>query len=1492
MRVLRILFSILVLACSSVAFAQFPVVTSPTATPIPGAGHDYLKGPAESVNPATGSVSFLIPVIIPPGRGVSLPFSFAYDSSGANYLSSRCDTSVPSWLSITVVGCNSGTTFSVGGWSESVPIVTHTVITWQTSNLLIFKKPSSQNSFHLISWKPSNTPSRNALPAAGTTLTCHAVVGFVYQDAEGNRHNLGLSTYNDPNGQNNCTLNNQDWPFGFTGQVVTQGSLSTGADAPILSSMTGAWDNPTLTITNPDGSSFTTTSNGGMYGGSFLDRYGNSGTVSGTYPGPGYNYLDTTGRKVLQDSGFATNPETVTIIGLGAPYTVNWTTSLSPTFSTPVTVEPVSPYISNCPNPIPHQGGGLAVSSITLPNGQSFTFAYDPTYGVLSKMTYPTGGYVRYVWGINPQAEQSETFTKSGGRGYECDMLYGTPAVTDRYVSYDGVHDVLHQTFGYSTTWPSNPNGWTSKQTIVTTYDLVRGTSFETTYNYSSVLDLQQPNMEGGLQPPIPVESSVQYYNDLGTTLLKTVSKTWQNKRLLTTQNTAYPNGKTAGTTWSYNSNEMETEHDDKDFGSGAPGSPLRKTVTNYQTFGANYIVDRPSSVIVYDGNMTSFAETDYTYDSPAGTATSGIVQHSGGCNCGSLTLSSQWVGGSSAHLNTTYTNDDTGQRLSMTDPRGYTTHYSYSDSYSGSSQPPGSTNAYLTLITNALNQTQKFSYNYPSGEVTSSTDPNTQVTSYQYNDPGNLARLTETDLPDGGVTTIAYTDTARSVSVETKRKIDISRWTDNIVLYNGLGLPMASSSANDEATPWDRTDTCYDGNSGVLFSSYPYQVSSGYTLPNCSGSGDTTTYDALGRATQVSHSDGSTVSTIYTGAATQVQDEGNGTHHVTRVSQVDGLGRLSSACEVTNAVQQPNVSPPGCSQDITSTGFLTSYLYDPLGNLLSVTQGTLNSRTFKYDMVSRLFSAANPESGTITYVYDTDPANACPTPPTPYAGLLVKKLDFRGVRTCYQYETLSRVSQKNYSDGTPTAFFNYDQSSALGVALLNTVGRLSSQTTAQTGTAPNATGEIFSYDQLGRVKINSQCTPQNCSANTVFPVQYTYDLLGDMLTSLDGVGITLTYGVNKATRLTSLTSSLNDSTHPGTLFSAAHYNPAGSLLATSLGCVNCSINETRTYDSRLRLASISDGSNYAVTIPSYAPNSDILTANDSVNGNWTYTYDDFNRITGSNQNNGQSVYSYNYDQYGNRWHQAGPTPMALSFTGNNNRMDGYTYDAAGNLLCDLVHSYSYDAESRISQVDGNNQGTCSLPTNANYVYSASGERVRKTTGSTSVDYLYDLASHEIIELSSIGAMNRGEVYAGNRHIATYELGTTYLNFSDWLGTERLRALATGVSCESITSLPFGDGQNTSGSCGDSSPLHFTGKQRDSESGLDNFEARYYSSNIGRFISADWSAIPEPVPYTDFVDPQSLNLYTYVRNVPTVRIDISGHEDTQALGLCFARGLT
>ncbi len=74
----------------------------------------------------------------------------------------------------------------------------------------------------------------------------------------------------------------------------------------------------------------------------------------------------------------------------------------------------------------------------------------------------------------------------------------------------------------------------------------------------------------------------------------------------------------------------------------------------------------------------------------------------------------------------------------------------------------------------------------------------------------------------------------------------------------------------------------------------------------------------------------------------------------------------------------------------------------------------------------------------------------------------------------------------------------------------------------------------------------------------------------------------------------------------------------------------------------------------------------------------------------------------------------------------------------------------------------------------------------------------------------------------------------------------------------------------------------YTGKERDSESGNDYFGARYYASTMGRFMSPDFTGDddgpPEPVPYADLTDPQSLNLYGYVQNNPLSRFDSEGHD--------------
>jgi RHS repeat-associated protein len=99
--------------------------------------------------------------------------------------------------------------------------------------------------------------------------------------------------------------------------------------------------------------------------------------------------------------------------------------------------------------------------------------------------------------------------------------------------------------------------------------------------------------------------------------------------------------------------------------------------------------------------------------------------------------------------------------------------------------------------------------------------------------------------------------------------------------------------------------------------------------------------------------------------------------------------------------------------------------------------------------------------------------------------------------------------------------------------------------------------------------------------------------------------------------------------------------------------------------------------------------------------------------------------------------------------------------------------------------------------------------------------------------------------------------------------TERVRTDKSGNTCETVTSLAFGDAETTSGTCGDPSPMHFTGKEHDYESGLDNFGARYNASTVGRFLSPDLLG-------GRLADPQTLNRYSYVRNNPLNFVDPTG----------------
>ena len=236
----------------------------------------------------------------------------------------------------------------------------------------------------------------------------------------------------------------------------------------------------------------------------------------------------------------------------------------------------------------------------------------------------------------------------------------------------------------------------------------------------------------------------------------------------------------------------------------------------------------------------------------------------------------------------------------------------------------------------------------------------------------------------------------------------------------------------------------------------------------------------------------------------------------------------------------------------------------------------------------------------------------------------------------------------------------------------------------------------------------------------------------------------------------------------------------------------------------------------------------------------------------------------------------------------------------------DGANLYLYDAEGHVCAVQSSPvPGITVLEA---YIYDAEGRRVEKgqittfscnlATNGCKAEHAYALgqSGEQITEVDGSGNWLHTNVYAAGQLFASYDQNGNSLNFqlTDWLGTRRVQTNYAGVPEAGFQSLPFGSrfasipatncapDQDCYPADMTGTPLHFTGKPRDTESGLDYFGARYYSSTSGRFISPDWSTKEEPVPYAKLGDPQTLNLYAYVGNNPLTSVDISGHRSLAA----------
>lgn len=283
------------------------------------------------------------------------------------------------------------------------------------------------------------------------------------------------------------------------------------------------------------------------------------------------------------------------------------------------------------------------------------------------------------------------------------------------------------------------------------------------------------------------------------------------------------------------------------------------------------------------------------------------------------------------------------------------------------------------------------------------------------------------------------------------------------------------------------------------------------------------------------------------------------------------------------------------------------------------------------------------------------------------------------------------------------------------------------------------------------------------------------------------------------------------------------------------------------------------------------------------------YQYDQLNRLTGSQEVSGVSSswqssgslwqQKFSYDRFGNRAVDTGNTTSTMigpnpQISTSNNRITNrsgeyYDYDYAGNMTKGQSgDTFDYDAENKLVQY----QGGSTESGGSNYSYDGDGKRVKKAKPSETTTFVYNIAGQLVAEYTTSTPENNG---------------TSYVT-SDTLGTPRVITKADGSVRARHDYLPFGEevyasaGNRTTGQGYDNSSYpvdktrqKFTGKERDNETGLDYFIARYYSSPTGRFIS------PDPLYYTASRpgDPQQFNLYVYVRNNPLKLVDPDGKDE-------------
>jgi YD repeat-containing protein len=737
----------------------------------------------------------------------------------------------------------------------------------------------------------------------------------------------------------------------------------------------------------------------------------------------------------------------------------------------------------------------------------------------------------------------------------------------------------------------------------------------------------------------------------------------------------------------------------------------------------------------------------------------------------------------------------------------------------------------------NGVHTTTSTDYDFNTSLTTSQTNAAGLGTNIGYNAALQASSVT---FPTGA-TAGANFDYANlsSTSTQTYDDLGTQKTLTATTQYDGWGRKIYTIAPTNV-----QVNTSYDAMGRVISRTNPFQTG------GTPGAAMTIQYDLANRAVITTLPDGNTVRTDYSGGTVTATDEVNRKIK----SETDGLGRLIKVTEqdTTGALTQE-----------------TSYTYSLVDKLTLVNQGN-QGRAYKYDALGRLLYEKIPEQ-TAAINDGMGTMWSCKYTYTEYNAIATKQ-DARGVVTTYGYDALHRVTSISYNTAgapgvatTESVNFTYDYDAQYGTTAPGQLMRVN---------VGGVFEERYNFDSFFRVSSATRwILGQQYSSLKTYTTSYEYNL-GDQLSKMiypSGQQVIVNHDdkgrVQSLSGLTGIT-----------------YNIAGQVTGLTLGN---GVVESYGYDAnRLQLTTrtATKGANSLVNLThnyqatagqmgtgSTAGNAgQLMSISGTINStteNAAYTYDLLGRLGTSNQtSNGSSAQRrFDYDRWGNRpgvWNavsggtqiqsvtfpstfqQGGSAPTnRIGSVTNNGSTVNYTYDSAGNVTNDGLHSYMYDAENRGVSVDGG--------ATAQYRYDHQNRRVCKIIGSSWTHYIWEgsqvIGEHDATTAYStnptyqVNSARLDYIYSGARMIRSRQRASstapwvTQYYLSDGLSV-RMTLDASGNVLGRESHLPFGEDFGESGT---QEKHHFTSYERDSETSTDYAVNRQYAQSVGRFNRPD-----------------------------------------------------